>query len=107
MVRWRICALRVREGREKTLYGSKGRFFPHLPGKSLISRKSRTISSESRLFNGLRLIEVGKIFSRASSVAFKRELAFLACGRAGLFIGKLKLVSDFLQAIVGSYSVSC
>src|SRR5579864_1406599 len=47
IVRWRICAHRVREGREKTL-------FPHLPGKPLISRKSRTISSESRLFNGLR-----------------------------------------------------
>jgi hypothetical protein len=26
IVTWRTCALRVREGREKTLYGSKGRF---------------------------------------------------------------------------------
>jgi hypothetical protein len=49
-------ARKVREGREKTLYGSKGRFFPHLPGKSLILRESRTISSESRLINGLRAI---------------------------------------------------
>jgi hypothetical protein len=49
----RRCVLRVREGRDKTPYGSKGRFFPHLPNKSLISHKSRTISSESRLINGL------------------------------------------------------
>jgi len=53
---------RVREGRKKTLYGSKGRFFPHPPDKSLILRKSRTISSESRLFNGLRGINRAKIF---------------------------------------------
>jgi hypothetical protein len=46
-------AVRVREGREKTLYGSKGRFFPHLAGKSLILRKSRTNSSESGHFKEL------------------------------------------------------
>ena len=47
-------ALRVREGWEKTIHKAKGRFFPHLPTKPLILRNSRTISSESRLFNGLR-----------------------------------------------------
>jgi hypothetical protein len=52
--------LGVREGHGKTLYGSKGRFFPHLPGKSLILHKSRTNSSESGLINGLRRIQMKK-----------------------------------------------
>jgi hypothetical protein len=53
LLRTALCGRRVREGREKTPCGSKGRFFPHLQGKSLILRKSRTISSEPRLFNKL------------------------------------------------------
>ena len=53
---WRIRALKVREGRQKTPCASKGRFFPHLTGKSLILRKTRTNSSESGLFNRLRAI---------------------------------------------------
>ena len=58
------------------------------------------LSSESRLFNGLRGLKWGSFFLALLPSAFKRELAFLACGRAGLFIGKLNLVSDFLQAVV-------
>jgi hypothetical protein len=56
--------LKVREGREKTLHESKGRFFPHLLDKSLILQKSRTLSSESILFNGLRGILREENFSR-------------------------------------------
>jgi hypothetical protein len=40
-------SLRGEGGTGENLLWSKGRFFPHLPGKPLILRKSRTISSES------------------------------------------------------------
>ena len=54
-------------------------------------------------FQWVARLEAGTLFSRAFSVALEapeREPAVLACGSAGLFMGKLNLVSDFLQEIV-------
>jgi len=91
----------VREGREKILCASKGQFLPHLPDKSLILLKSRTISSESRLFNGLRGLKRGNVF-----LALFPSVANATMGTGGLWIeaqdcswDKPRLDSDFLQEI--------
>ena len=51
----------------------------------------------------------GKNFSpslSADAETPEREPAVLACGRAGLFMGKLNLFSDFLQEITARMSVA-
>jgi hypothetical protein len=92
-----LCA-RVREGRKKTLYGSKGRFFPHPPGKSLILRKSRTISSESSLFNGLHQKFGGIVF-----VVVRRWRGQLAVGVGEIVDDAADLVEQTLPLSGRSY----
>ena len=101
--KWRIWALRVREGRGKTICGSKGRFFPHLPDKSLILRKSRTISSESRLSMSYVDKSVKNFSSRFSPRCEKPGSESRGLGRTewrDSSRGKLTRISDFLPEIV-------
>jgi hypothetical protein len=69
------------------------------------------ISSKSRLFNGLRGIfreeNFSRLFPGAEGVP-ERARALLEHSEAQIVSwDKLNLVSDFLQEIAGSYSVSC
>jgi hypothetical protein len=92
--------LGVREGRGKTLYGSKGRFFPHLPGKSLIIPESRTISSESSLSMGYEE-KTTEIFSRRFLRGEARNCAHRGDAVAGDWSwGKFSGYSVFPQLIV-------
>src|ERR1700727_1522823 len=88
---------------------SKGRSFPHLPGKPLILRKSRTISSESRLINGLHGVNRARVFLGASS--WRGVVGTRADGRGvrkGRIVHGCKLtpVSDIPQWIAIRLSVA-
>jgi hypothetical protein len=81
----------------------KGRFFPHLPGKPLIMRQSRTISSESSLFNGLCGSFAERKFSRPFAQAAAPERGTWGRGHEdaqNYSPGKLSVISDFRQSIV-------
>jgi hypothetical protein len=93
----------VREGQAKMSNRSKGQSFPHLQGKPLILRKSRTISSESSLINRLHAIFAERNFSRPFAIGGSAGAAPTVSGmrkRRIAHTGKLNLISDFMQYVV-------